>query len=173
MVFGLGFRPDLIEASMSGMFWLKSIYAVGVAVVGLALGDRLVRPAGEAARRPVWLAFPFTMLVLASLHRLNQALRAERQPLIFDASASFCPPYVVLTSVVPLAGLIWAVRGLAPTYLAQGGAVIGVAAGGARATIYALHFTEPDVFFVGLWYPLGLAALTLAGAVLGPKVFQW
>jgi hypothetical protein len=155
------------------MFWLKLAYGGAIAAIGLALGDRLVRPAGEAGWRAVWLLLPVGVIGLISLWQMKEAPPAGRHQLVFGASASFCPLYVILCSVAPLAGLVWAVRGLAPTRLALAGAVMGLAAGGAGAAVYALHCTEPGVPFLGIWYSLGVASTSLAGALLGPRILRW
>lgn len=173
LFFALGVRPDLADATASGMFWLKLAYGAAMAVIGLVLGDRLVRPAGEAGGRAAWLVLPIAAVGLASIWQLGQALPPERHLLVFGSSASLCPLYVFLFSLAPLAGLVWAVRGSAPTHLALAGAVIGLAAGGAGAAVYALHCIEPGAPFLSLWYSLGIAAVTLAGALLGPRILRW
>ena len=173
LLFALGLRPDLVDATSSGIFWLKLAYGAGLTAIGLALGDRLLRPAGEAGGRLGWLLLPISAVALASFWQLGHALPVERHQLVFGASASRCPLYVALFSLAPLAGLVWAVRGFAPTHLALAGAVIGLAAGGAGAVVYALHCGEPGAPFLGIWYSLGIAAVTVAGAVLGPKVLRW
>lgn len=173
LVFAFGLRPDLTEAMSTAVFWLKVIYTVALAALGCWLGDRLVRPAGEASYRIAWLVPPIAIVALASARQLGQASSQEQHQLIFGASASLCPWYIVLFSLAPLAGLVWAVRGLAPTKLSLAGAAMGLAAGGTGACIYALHCTEAGAPFVGLWYSSGIAVVTVVGGLIGPRVLHW
>jgi hypothetical protein len=64
-------------------------------------------------------------------------------------------------------------RGLAPTRLQLAGAAAGLAAGAAGAWVYAFYCTESAAAFVAVWYSLGIAAVTLAGAVAGRFVLRW
>jgi len=88
-------------------------------------------------------------------------------------SARVCPWRILFFALPPLAGLVWAMRGLAPTRLRQAGAAIGLAAGGAGAFIYALACTESTAPFLAIWYTLGMAACAALGWALGPLVLRW
>jgi hypothetical protein len=89
------------------------------------------------------------------------------------SSARVCPFLVLAASLPPLAGLVWAMRGLAPTRLREAGAVVGLAAGGIGAFAYAWHCTEWGAAFLAVWYSAGIAAVTVLGAALGPFILRW
>ena len=75
--------------------------------------------------------------------------------------------------MVPFAAVIWAVCQAAPTNLTRAGALAGLTAGGISAMAYAFHCTDDSVPFVVLWYGGTIAACTLAGAYLGPRLLRW
>jgi hypothetical protein len=88
-------------------------------------------------------------------------------------SANVCPGLILTASLPPLAGLIWAVRGLAPTRLRLAGLALGLAAGGAGAAAYAIHCDEMAAPFLAAWYTLGVAAAGAIGWALAPRVLRW
>ena len=53
------------------------------------------------------------------------------------------------------------------------GALGGLVAGAERATAYAFHCVDDSLPFVALWYGGTIAICTLAGALLGPRLFRW
>ena len=63
-------------------------------------------------------------------------------------SAASCPWMIVVIGAPVFAGLVWALRGLAPTRLALAGLCAGLTAGAAGAMAYALHCPEAGAPFV-------------------------
>jgi hypothetical protein len=78
-----------------------------------------------------------------------------------------------MISLPLFAATLWALRGLAPTHLALAGASAGLLAGSLSTMVYALHCPELGAPFIAVWYVLGIAIPTLAGAILGPRVLRW
>jgi hypothetical protein len=169
----LGLRPDLGRAVGQTMFWVKLAYVVALAALALRACERLARPAGTTGGRIGWLLAPVLALAAAAVWQLMRAPQAGRMPLLMGHSASLCPWLILAFSLPPLAGLIWAVRGLAPTRLALTGLMVGLAAGGAGASAYALHCDEMTAPFLAVWYTLGVAGAGLVGLGLGPRVLRW
>jgi hypothetical protein len=170
----LGPRPDLYRAMGTAMFWMKLAYPLSLALIAGLASERLARPAGGAARdRILWLALPLLLVFALASVELVTAYPAVRRTLLMGGSARVCPLLVLASAVAPLIGLIWAMRGLAPTRLREAGAAIGLAAGGAGAFAYAWHCTESAAPFVALWYTLGMAVATLLGWLLGPRLLRW
>ena len=62
---------------------------------------------------------------------------------------------------------------MAPTHLRRAGALAGFASGASAALVYALHCPELAAPFIGTWYVLGMLIPTLAGALLGERLFRW
>ncbi len=169
----LGPRPDMHDAMRTGMFWLKLAYPLSLALIAGLAAERLARPAGSAHARIPWLVVPLLFVFGLGALELIFASRAARMSLLMGGSARVCSFFVLSASVPPLAGLVWAMRGLAPTRLREAGAAIGLAAGGAGAFAYAWHCTETGAPFLAVWYTLGIAAAALLGWLLGPRVLRW
>ena len=88
----------------------------------------------------------------------------KRRPILADDLA---------LSIAPLAGIIWALRGLAPTRLRLAGLCAGLLAGAIGAAGYALACTEQSAAFVAVWYSLGIAVSGLLGCALGGRILRW
>ena len=54
-----------------------------------------------------------------------------------------------------------------------GRAAVGLAAGALGAWVYSFHCTEGGLPFLALWYSLGIAAVTAAGALAGRVLLRW
>jgi hypothetical protein len=173
MVAWLGVRPDLHEAIGTGWFWLKFAYTalLGCCLVGAVM--QLSRP-GSPATRPALRA----LLVVAAIAGLALAQLAwtddaSSRALVVGSSASKCPPIIVVLSLPMLGGLMWAVRGLAPTRLAPAGFAAGLLSGAAAAFIYSFHCNETAIPFLAIWYTSGILAAGLIGAVVGRSALRW
>jgi hypothetical protein len=84
-----------------------------------------------------------------------------------------CSAYIVLFALLPLAGLLYTIRRQASTRPALTGAVIGLAAGGLGAAVYALHCGEASLPFLLIWYTLGMALTSALGAMVGAWLLRW
>ncbi|MEW5688160.1 MAG: DUF1109 domain-containing protein [Pseudomonadota bacterium] len=169
----LGIRPDFAHALSTPMFWVKLVYVLGVGVIGLCTVERLARPGGLAQGRARWLLIPVAAILALAATQLDFALPKDRSHLLLGGSASVCSLRILFFSLPPLAGLIMAVRGLAPTRLGLAGAAIGLAAGGFGAAAYALSCPEAAGPFVAVWYSLGMVAAGAVGALIGPLALRW
>jgi len=169
----LRLRPDLSEAMATPMFWAKLIYPLSLALIAGLAAERLARPAARARSRLSWLAAPFAAVALAAIVQLVMTTAASHRAIVMGGSARICPFLVLASSIPPLLGLVWAMRGLAPTRLREAGAVIGLAAGGMGAFAYAWHCTEWGAPFLALWYTAGILAASVLGALLGPLLLRW
>lgn len=169
----LGFRQDMMQAIGESMFWIKLAYTSGLAGVAFWVCERLARPTGEVRRRSAWLVLPVVLVAALAGWQLFKAPPPMRMPMVMGSSAVSCPWCILAFSLPPLVGLFWAVRGLAPTRLRLTGLMVGLAAGGAGASAYALHCPESAAPFLALWYTLGVAGAALIGALAGPRLLRW
>jgi hypothetical protein len=170
----MGYRPDMASATHTLMFWWKLIYVLALALVAFWSADRFVRPGGDGGwRRGLWALAPITLALVLAAWQLAGAPALDRMAMVMGRSAGVCPWCILAFAVPPMMGLIWAVRGLAPTRLAQAGAMIGLAGGGLGAAAYALHCTESTAPFLAVWYSAGIAGAAVLGGVLGPFVLRW
>lgn len=169
----LRLRPDLVGAMATPMFWAKLVYPLSLAWIAGVAAERLARPAASAHGRLVWLAAPFAAVAVLAIVQFVTAAPGSHHAIVMGGSARVCPFLVLASSLPPLLGLVWAMRGLAPTRLRETGAVIGLAAGGIGAFAYAWHCTEWGAPFLALWYTAGILAASLLGWVLGPLLLRW
>ncbi len=169
----LGIRADLAQTAGELLFWIKPAFAAGLALAALIATERLARPGMRLG--PVWVALAAPVLVLwlvAALVLVNAA-PSQRADLILGDSWKSCAFNIALLALPLLAATLWAMKGLAPTRLALAGASAGLLAGALSALVYALHCPESTAPFLAVWYVLGIAIPTLAGALLGPRVLRW
>jgi hypothetical protein len=173
LAFTLGLRADLPHAMGELMFWVKLLFAAVLALAALVGTERLARPGMRVGGVWAALAAPALLLWLASALVLLAAAPEQRVGLILGDTWKTCPFNIAMISLPPFAATLWVMKGLAPTRLALAGASAGLLAGALGALVYALHCPESAAHFVGIWYVLGIAIPTLAGAVLGPRVLRW
>jgi len=169
----LGYRPDLAATSATGAFWAKLVYPIALSTLALWCVEGLSRPGGDDRVRRQWLIAPILAVAAAACWRLLQTPGPRVAAAIMGASAGYCPWLIALASLPPLAGLIWAVSGQAPTRLTATGAMVGLAAGGVGAAAYALHCTESSLPFLAVWYTLGIVGAAFIGGVLGRMLLRW
>ena len=173
LVLTLGIRADLAHAAGASIFWMKPAFAAGLALAALIAAERLARPGMRLGLLWTALATPVVALWLTAAFVLADAAPAQRADLVFGTTWKSCPFNIALISLPLLAAAFWALKGFAPTRLALAGASAGLLAGASAALVYALHCPESTAPFLAVWYVLGIAIPTLAGAVLGPRVLRW
>jgi hypothetical protein len=113
------------------------------------------------------------LIALLALIAMLLAPPSARDLMLMGHSARLCPFLVLASALPPLAGLIWAMRGLAPTQFRETGFVIGLAAGGIGAFAYAWHCNETGAPFLAVWFSLGIGAAAFLGWLVGPRVLRW
>jgi hypothetical protein len=169
----LGLSPDLAQNAGELMFWIKPAFAAGLALAALVAAERLARPGMRLGLVQAALAAPVLLLWLVAAVVLLNAAPGQRAELIFGETWKSCPFFIALISLPLFAAALWAMKGLAPTRLVHAGAAAGLLAGALSALLYALHCPESSAPFLAVWYVLGIAIPTLAGALLGPRLLRW
>lgn len=173
MLVTLGLRPDMAEAATELAFWMKLAFAACLAVAGLVATERLSRPGVPVGFAWAAMAAPVLALWLTAAIALLKAAPEQRMDLVLGDTWAYCPFNIAMLSVPLFAATFWCMKDLAPTRLALAGASSGLLSGALSALVYALHCPESTAPFVGVWYVLGIAMPTLAGALLGPRVLRW
>ncbi len=173
MLLGYGIRPDLAQAAQAPMLWVKLGFAGVVAVSALVLTERLARPGMRLGRAWVGVALPWLALSVMGLAVVLNAQPDARLGLVLGRTWLSCALSISLIASPVFVGLLWALRGLAPTRLALAGASAGLLAAAVGALVYALHCPEVEAPFLAVWYVLGLLIPTSAGAVIGPQLLRW
>lgn len=173
MALTIGIRPDIVDAMGGGAFWLKFLYTLVIAVLGLKLVERVGRPGTDATIPALLIAIPVLVLMAMMAMQMMPASDATRHTLLMGHSADVCSVLIAALALPLFGGLFWSLRKLAPTRLTRAGAAAGLLAGSAAATIYAFHCTESTATFIAIWYTAGIALTTAMGAVLGRVMLRW
>lgn len=168
-----GLRRDLVQAMFWPMLWMKVMFPFFIAWGGFVLAQRLARPGARIGHAWLTLVVPILMVWAMALVRWFGAPEAERVDLLMGQTWKTCPFNIALIALPVFVGGMLALRGLAPTQPGWAGAAVGALAGGAGATVYALHCTESTAPFLAVWYLAGMMIPVLAGALLGPRLLRW
>jgi hypothetical protein len=169
----IGLRHDISTAIVSFGMWTKLVYTFVLAAFGFWLVERAGRPGAEMTRPLLLLALPVLAIVFLAVLQMSSANQAEMPALVMGRSSRVCAFLVTMTALPTLAATFWALKRLAPTRLTLAGAGAGLFAGAAGAFVYCFHCTESAAPFIAIWYTLGIGAVTLLGALLGPRLLRW
>lgn len=171
---GYGIRPDLAQATVQPMFWVKLLVPALVGAAGLRATHRLGRPGVPAGIGTLLsLLAPVGGLWLLAAAAWLTAPVADRPALLWGNTWTTCALSIAAFSLPTFAGTLLALRTLAPTRPAAAGAAAGALAGGLGAAVYALHCPELAAPFLAVWYGAGMAIPVLTGAWLGPRCLRW
>jgi hypothetical protein len=173
MAVTIGVRPDILDAMGGEAFWLKFLYTLAIALLGLKLVERVGRPGTDATVPALLIAIPVLVLMAMMAMQMMPADDATRHTLLMGHSADVCSVLIAALALPLFGGLFWSLRRLAPTRLTQAGAAAGLSAGSAAATIYAFHCTESTATFIAIWYTAGIVLTTVMGAALGRWMLRW
>jgi hypothetical protein len=169
----LGPRPDVMAAMQTVRFDLKFLDTTALLLPAFLLCLRLSRPEVEARTLLMWLLAPVALLGLAVVVELLTVPSDLWLRRLVGTNWRHCLTLVPIFSLPPLAALIFALREGAPRHPALTGALAGLAAAGASATLYASNCTDDSPLFVATWYPLATGAVTALGALAGRKWLTW
>jgi hypothetical protein len=169
----LGPRPDLANAVLLPMFWIKLAFVACLAAASLFAALRLSRPGARLAWVPGALAAPVLAMWLLAAIVLARADTAQRAVLFFGDTWDVCPFLITMLSVPAFVAAMWAMKGLAPTRLRLAGAAAGLLAGAQGALVYCLHCPEMGPPFIAFWYLLGMLIPAALGALFGPRLLRW
>ena len=167
----VGMRPD-IGTSMMAVLMKASFSALAAAVI-LPLVVRLMRPGRPLGWRVAAVLVFVGVCVLATAIALMGQPTAARMHAWTGGYFPWCIVFIPLLAAPTAAGLVWVMRGLAPTRLTLSGAAIGALSGGIGAMAYAMYCPVDSVAFVTTWYVVGIAICAAAGALIGSKVLRW
>jgi hypothetical protein len=169
----LNLRPDLAEAVMLPMFWLKIGFVASLVVASLFAALRLSRPGARLDWVPRTIAAPVLVMWGIAAYVLIQADPSQRSGMFFGSTWSVCPLLIALISAPLFVAVTWAMKGLAPIRPRFSGFAAGLLAGATAALVYCLHCPELEAPFVAFWYLLGMLIPAGAGALLGRILLRW
>jgi hypothetical protein len=169
----LRIRPDLAEAALLPMFWLKIGFIASLVLASLFAVLLLSRPGARLDRVPAVIAAPVLVMWCIAANILIQAEPSQRWGLFLGSTWSVCPILIALISLPVFVAVTWAMKGLAPTRPRFAGFAAGLLSGATAALVYCLHCRELDAPFIGFWYVLGMLIPAGAGALLGRTLLRW
>jgi hypothetical protein len=169
----LGLRPDLASALTTWRFALKVAVTALLCAAAYWAAAGLSHPTTTLRNVAVALLAAPVVLALGVGYELMTLPAAEWSARAIGVNARICLASVPLLSIAPLAAMLAALRTGAPRSATIAGAVAGLVAGGAGATLYALHCHDDSPLFVALWYALSVALVALVGALLGRWLLRW
>ncbi|MBL8548706.1 MAG: DUF1109 domain-containing protein [Hyphomonadaceae bacterium] len=164
-------RPDIGAAITPVM--LKAGFAAALAAIALPLLLSAARP-GRPLRARMLAALGFVIVALIVGGVALMGLEPHQRMRAWTGGGfPWCLVFIPVLAAPTAAGLVWLVRGLAPTSLAKAGAAIGAVAGGIGAMAYAMYCPVDSLAFVTTWYSLAIAACAALGAILGGRILRW
>jgi hypothetical protein len=169
----LGVRPDASSAIVGWRLPLKAAF-VGLLIMCSAM--TYVRAARPEALR--WgsariLLFPPLLILGGVVVELLQSPSSLWMMSLGGKNPTLCMIAIPSLSVLPLAGLILAMRHGAPASPAQAGLLAGLLAGSLGAAVYILRCTDDSPLFVAVWYVAAILAMAAAGRLMGAKALRW
>jgi hypothetical protein len=171
MLTTLGIRPDIRAAAADWRFPLKILIMTATMASGLWLVWVAAHPTGRPALAAL-AAAPLLLIggLAAEVITVPPGDWATRA---MGTNALPCLLSIPAFSAVPLAAALVALRGAAPANPTAAGALAGLAAGGIGGAVYGLHCFDDSPLFVAIWYPVGIALMTTAGALIGRRMLRW
>jgi hypothetical protein len=167
----IGIRPDLATVLGTPRVLFKIGFTLLLALSAGTVAFRIGVP-GQPSRAGL-LALPALALVLGVGAEIAALPTGAWPARLVGDHAPFCLFFIPVLSLLPLAGLFWAYREAAPAHPGRAGAVLGLAAAGAAAALYAWHCPDDSPLFVATWYGIAVALVTGAGALLGRRLLRW
>lgn len=169
----LGVRSDIGSAVETWRFAFKVALTMICFLFAWLACVQLARPEASLGHVIGGLAVAPAMLAVAVGYELMTLPPAEWYARTAGRYGGTCLIAIPLLSLVPLAGLLVALRAGAPRAPAAAGAVAGVLAGALAAALYATHCPDDSPLFVAVWYTLAMALVVLIGSLAGHRVLRW
>lgn len=166
-------RPDLTSGSVWPAVSVKVVAACVLAILAVRLALVLAEPGrtGRGWRRGL-LVVP-ALLGIALAVELWRTGLTDWQARLVGFNQLRCLVVIPLLSLLPLIGLLVALRQGAVTHPGRAGAISGLAATGVGAAFYSLNCTDDSMLFVLTWYSIAALIVALVGAVLGRRLLRW
>jgi len=153
--------------------WIKLVYALLLAGAAAVLTARLARPIARLLAPRAAVVSVIAAMALLGVVALGLTPQEDRLSAVLGQTWLMCPWLLMGFSLPSLAGILWAVKGLAPTQPKRAGFACGLLAGAIGAAGYSLACPESSATFVAIWYTLGIGLTALLGRALGPRSLRW
>jgi hypothetical protein len=169
----MGMRADLMEALHQIRVGLKQTLPVIMTVTAFGAVACLARPEGRLGGWGQALAIGPAIVATAFWITAMKTPVADWPGEIRGHSIAICLTFIPLIGLPILAASLWALRRGATTRRRLSGALAGLLAGSASASVYAAYCTDDSPMFWGIWYMLAITVVTGLGALVGPRALRW
>jgi hypothetical protein len=175
LMFGLflDLRPDIWAAMTSAPFLLKLVLAGALALTGLGMLLRLMRPEGLVGRWKFGLLGSMALLAAAVALELLSVPQSYWLARSIGIKPLVCLASIVALSILPLFAFQYLLRSGAPGDPGKAGAASGLAAASIATAVYVAHCPNDSPLFVLVWYTAALLIVSLAGFQLGKRLLVW
>lgn len=165
-------RADISSALYSPGFCLKITAAMCLALTAATLLGELARPVPRLRSMTRLALAP--LLVVAGVALELAVLPSDTwHARLVGRNAAHCLALIPLLAVAPAVCLILVLRRAAPARTGLAGAVVGLAAGGIGAILYALTCPDDSPSFVAAWYSFAIIIVTGACSMAGRRWLRW
>src|SRR5690349_2257390 len=165
-------RPDIAAALYSAGFCLKIAAAACLSLTAITLLGVLARPMPRDRSLRLLALAPVLLLAGVAIELMLIPSDTWHERLI-GHNAPHCLALIPLLATAPAACLFAALRRAAPARPTLAGAVIGLAAGGIGAILYALTCPDDSPLFVAAWYSFAIIIVTGACSMAGRRWLRW
>jgi len=169
----LGVRPDVMTAMHNPFFDLKFVITLALAISAIVVSLHLSRPEASLKGWGWLLLIPLGIVALGIASEMMMPQRLPMMTRLVGSNSRICMTAIPLLSLPLLAGALIGLRHGAPARPALAGALAGLLSAGLAATLYASHCTDDSPLFVATWYPIAIAMVTAAGALIGARVLRF
>lgn len=169
----VGLRHNMASVFETTRALFKVTVTLVLAVVAVPLAMRIGRPGEKTRLSSLLLALPALMVAAAVILELFALPTDAWRSNLIGRNALFCLFIVPVLSLVPFAGLFWALKKGAPRSPTAAGAAAGLAASAIAVAIYAWHCPDDSPLFLATWYTIAIAGVTIGGALLGRHWLRW
>jgi hypothetical protein len=168
-----GIRSDMPAFILTRMFWARLVFPFALMFPAMKLAERLGRPGASVSTAWFTVTMPIIAMLLVTGGFLLATPSGYRLKLMFGTGWSTTLANIVLLSLPPLAIVMRAMRGLAPTRLALAGSGAGLLAGAQGVLVFSLYCSQMHVPFWGIWYVLSVLIMSAIGAAIAPACLRW
>jgi hypothetical protein len=175
-IFGLAgspVRPAYLSLLVEPLIAAKQIIPVLITAAALPLAIVLARPEAKLSGNVLPLVASLLILPVMMIASLWPFSGDEMRRIIVGDGFMNCLTTILLLAVLLILVQVAVLRSGAVTKPATAGCMVGLAAGGIAATIYAFICTEDSPGFYGLWYSAGILLSGMAGAIAGKLGLRW
>lgn len=165
-------RPDIAAALYSPGFCLKIAAAACLALTAVTLLGEVARPLPRRRSLCVLTLAPLLLVVGVAVELIVLPSDTWHARLI-GRNAPHCLALIPSLSAAPALCLFLALRRSAPAKPGLAGIIVGLAAGGIGAILYALTCPDDSPLFVAAWYSFAIVIVAGACFIAGRRWLRW